>query len=302
MLDTVKLGYAFYVEGGSRALESREWGVGEWRKDGKLDVWAARELAGVRFTWRAYRGGWLSAEVSLPKLALGDNAELLTSWVDCRAALELVREVAETAVGERLPDLDRWTISRADPVWAWACDPTPYLAALRVAGIPGTQAQHYPGGIEWATAAGHRKRCRCYDKARQCGVHVALPLRLECQVTKLAKRSVKLPDGKRVGSTVGAWGAGTALGLVGGAMHDLGLDRPIPTLQGARVLLQAKHGRRTGETVFRALLTAHVQGGWGTLSSSRRTVQHYRQLLSEAGVGALAECELPALASPPIGP
>jgi len=260
------------------------------------DVWATFNDQGVRCAWSPpFR--WLSAEASLPYLVCGDNAVLLT-WDECRRGLQLLRERAGEALGVDLPDLDEWKVARADPVHAWGTDPTPYLSALRLARLPRTEPKLYDGSLAWVSRA-NRVQVRCYDKAREQGHPVDLPLRLERQVRRPNRYVVRDEGGNRVSSYLGAWDHNQVVSLVCAAMRDLGLDRPVPSPLAARGVLVEAYGQRKGLNLWRALLDAHTSGGWDMVDVSPRTRQRYQQDARDAGVrGVSLDGELPALDRP----
>jgi len=294
MLDTVTLGIGETGIPGAKGLQDQGWDFGTWRsaRDGSFNAWATFQLSGVALKYFAGHD-WISATCSLPKLLRGENASVLP-WDQCRAALECVVSEARNATGVRLPPLDTWVFSRVDPVWAWGVEPGPYLTALRTATLPRCDAVDYLGsGLAWRST-GKRVRARVYDKRRETGHDVDLPLRVEAEVRP--RKQVWRLGGVRVDGRVGAWDGATAAGIVEGVVHGLGLDRPIVSRLQARQVLIDTYGQRQGINTYRALLDALDCGGWHVLGQSPDTVRRHLRRLRQAGVSGVApEHELPAL-------
>ncbi len=295
MLDTVRLGVSCDVAIG--ALAGRGWACYERRKGEDWDVWAKTEgPGGARVSYMA-GVGWLACEVSLPELMLGDNA-LLLGWAGVQEGLERVRELSCDAVGVTLPVVGEWRLSRADSVWAWPVEPAYYVGALRWARLPRTEPRSYEGSVSWLTRSG-RIRGRGYDKRRETGRDVELPFRLERQ-TRPRKEVVRV-DGERFPVEVKELSEGQVLGLLGGTMHALGLDAPIPGPGDARRRLVETHGARRGRNLYRVLCEAVELGGWPSdvPASTRR---RYQAQLAAAGIRSLSwDGELPPLELPTGG-
>jgi len=256
------------------------------------DVWASCQFEDVRLH---FGGGirWLTAECSLPGIVSGDNAQLL-DWDGCKRGLDLMRAAACDAAAFSLPELRGWRVTRCDPVWAWAVDPTPYVGALRFARLPRTQARAYGSSVDWVTSQGHRVRCRFYDKGIEAGHDVELPARLERQV-RPRREVVRLPGGDRLGCDVDSLEASSVQGVLRGALTDLGLDKPIPSVLGLRGQLVEVHGRRRGLNLWRVLLEARAFGGWPG-DVNKPTLARWQRLLSQADIRAVSlDGELPAL-------
>jgi hypothetical protein len=292
MLDTVRLSVQV-PEVSSGDLLRRGWDVYTRTNavHGQGDVWAACVLDGVRL---GYMAGlrWLTAEASLPAVISGDNAELL-DWQGCQAGLDFMRGAAADAAGAKLPGLDDWRVTRADAVWAWPVNPSPYIAALRFSRLPRTQARGYETSVDWVTSQGHRIRCRFYDKSAEAGHRVQLPSRLERQVRP--RREVVRVQGERLGCGVQDLDAVAVRAVLEATMGELGLDKPIPTVLGVRERLIEAHGRRRGQNLFRVLLEARAFGGWPG-DVPKQTLRRYQRQLAEAGVKAVSlDAELPGL-------
>jgi hypothetical protein len=155
MLDTVRLTVGV-PEMSCGDLQRRGWDRTTCdNANGRFDVWSTCERDDVRLHFGdGFK--WLTAETSIPKLMTGDNANLL-SWDDCRRGMARVREVACDASGFGLPELDDWNVTRFDALWAWGVSPDAYIAALRFAKLPRTQARGYGvGGLgdAWAQDTG----------------------------------------------------------------------------------------------------------------------------------------------------
>lgn len=298
MLDTVTLGVGGVGVPGAAALSDRGWDyrTSKLAKNGKFNAWATTERQGVALKYGA-GFDWVSATASLPKLLRGVN-DVLLPWDECRAAVEMMVGVTADALGVALPPLDAWKLSRVDPVWAWAVDPAPYLLAVRLGTIPRCEsAVVYPDGVQWNTPK-KRTRVRMYDKARESKRDVDLPLRLEAQVRP--DKQVWRVGGARVGTAVSAWDARTALGIVGGVVHRLGLDKPVVTPLHARTVLIDAYGSRAGLNEWNAMMGALASGGWANVPQSADTINRHLRRLRNAGLSAVSPVgELPPLALPP---
>lgn len=299
MLDTVTVGIGGVGVPGASALQARGWDyhTSKAAEGGKFNAWATTQRAGVALKYGA-GFDWVSATASLPKLLRGVN-DVLLPWDECRAALEMMVGVTADALGVALPPLDAWKLSRVDPVWAWAVDPAPYLLAVRLGTIPRCDLAVYPGGVQWRTPKKHT-RVRVYDKRKESKRDVDLPFRVEAEV-RPGKKQVWW--GARVDASVGAWEARTALGIVGGVVHRLGLDRPVVTPLHARTVLIDAYGQRQGINTWRALLDALASGGWANVPQSADTINRHLRRLRNAGLSAVSPVgELPPLALPPSCP
>jgi hypothetical protein len=237
--------------------------------------------------------GWLTARASLPKV-LGKTNDVILSWGDTVKALAVVTgDVAAGAVGDRLPALPEWGLWRFDPVWAWACDPGPYLDALRIARLPRTQAVAEPGSVRWRSLRSGAIFGRFYDKSKEAGRAVELPARLERQVRP--KRQVVRVDGVRVGGKVGDLSEEVCIGAVKDLLRSFGLDRPIACVSGSRGILRGFYGIRKGDNLWRELLAFDACCGWPAGYSDGK-VRRIERDCRRAGIGALSpDGELPAL-------
>jgi len=291
MLDT--LGIGCEVEGLSvgRLLDAG-WDVHTVTNSQGGQVSAVIEYGGARLCYKA-GVAWLGIEASLPALLAGDNSVLLDA-AGCREGAVKLCELACTAVGCDLPALGDWKVSRFDPVWAWPCDPAPYIGALTVARLPRTEGVRYGSSVRWVTRTG-RVRARCYDKKEEQGRDVDLPLRLERQVRR--REVVRDAAGGEVGRRVDdVLADGVCVGIVRGAVAALGLDRPIPTLQATKRVLIEMYGRRRGLTAWAVLRDVIDCGGvWpGHFGVPRR--RQYEKLWRDAGVSVSSPVgELPPL-------
>jgi hypothetical protein len=296
MLDTIRLGTQ--VEGLTISeLRGRGWAYNERATAERSDVWMTlkAEPGDVRLSYLAHIG-WLSAEVSLPKLLLGDNAKLL-DWEECCASLALLHSLTQEATGAHIAPVADFRVSRLDAVWAWGVEPSLYVDALRWSKLPRTEPRSYGGSVSWLTMQGGRIRGRCYDKSLEVGAPVELPLRLERQTRP--RREVVRVRGRRLPGVVGELEAEDALGVVGDTMHALGLDAPVPGPQEARRLLVERYGARRGRNLYRALLEAQASGGCWPSDVPLRTRQRWEAELRRAGIRSLSwQGELPALELP----
>lgn len=295
MLDTIRMGCRCEV--GLDALAARGWNTtvrtqagGEW--DAYADLATAE---GVRL---AYLAGvsWLSAEVSLPGLLLGDNA-LLLDWPGCVQGFGRVQAAASEAVGASLPVATDWRASRLDAVWAWHAEPSLYVAALRWARLPRCEPRSYGGSVSWMTMQGGHTRGRAYDKRAEAGRDVELPFRLERQTRR---REVVKVHGERLPAVVGELQPGHVLGLVADTMQAVGLDGPIPGPLEARRRLVEVHGARRGRNLYRVLREVVDDfGGCWPSDVPATTRRRYQAQLAAAGIRSLAwQGELPGLALP----
>lgn len=237
---------------------------------------------------------WATVEASLPKLANGDNAGLL-GWDDVAAAAEIMVESVSEAARFSFPLAETWRMSRVDAVWAWAAVPGPYLSALALGTLPRCTSARYASGIRWALPAGGVV-ARGYDKAKEAGYDVALPLRIERQARP--NRHKVLVNGHQVGGPWATFDAEAARGMVRELVAGLGLDRPVLTPHAARARLVDVHGPRAGENVYRAMLAAREAGGWEGAGGSPQTRRRHQRLAAAAGVSTLYDVELPPLDVP----
>ena len=289
MLDTVRIG--LHVEGVTLGgLYKQGWRVGTVSDArGRSDAWASIEAGPVRLHYGA-GFAWLVAETSLPRLVLNDNSELLT-WEQVQVGLSQVHDIACGCVGLALPAVEGWKWSRLDAVWAWPCEPLPYIQALRFVRLPRTWPRRYESSIDYLTR-GRRVRLRLYDKSAEAGHDVVLRTRLERQV----RRREAL--GKRLGSQVADLSAILVRGLLSDALATLGLDEPVPSMLAARQSLIACHGKRRGYNLWCRLLDAVACGGWAS-DLRADTRRRYERQLRQAGVRALSlDGQLPALRVP----
>jgi hypothetical protein len=294
MIDTVRVSVP--VEGLTCGhLLRRGWDVHSVTGLRGTDLWASCDFEGVRLHFGA-GFSWMTAETSLPRLVKGDNA-LLLDWGDCQRGFDLVREAACDAAAVSLPEVTDWHLTRVDALWAWPVEPTPYIAALRFARLPRTQARAFgSNSVDWMTR-GRRIRARFYDKEAEVGATVDLPSRLERQA-RPRREVVRVGGGDRLGDRVGDLAAASVKGLLCDCMAELGLDKPIRSVLALRGPLVEAHGRRRGSNLFRALLEARACGAWPGYWS-RWTLAAYRRRLAEAGIRAFSlDGELPALAVP----
>jgi len=292
MLDTVAIGVQV---GGVKPgdLLARGWDVFTKTNDKGGDLWASCQLGGVRLAYMAGIG-WLGAEASLPSLKGVSNSQLLEPG-QCAEAVNMVRDVASAAVGMELPGLDEWTVSRFDPVWAWDRDPGAYVGALLMARLPRTEPVHYGSSVRWVTRS-NRVRARCYDKAKEQGHAVDLPLRLERQIRR---RETLRVDGQEVPRTVaGALTEQVCLGVIRESIMALGLDRPIPSIMATRRLLVDTYGR-AGKNAYSCLRDVFECGGVWPSDVSRWTKRKYERMYRDAGVSVVSPIgELPGLELP----
>lgn len=291
MLDTLKIGA--HVDGltAGKLIDAGWKGHVSFSKSESSDIWLERELGGVRLGYMC-GVGWLSGEVSLPKLLGRDNAELLTVS-ECREGASLLADVITASVGGSLEVLEPWSVSRFDAVWAWHVDASLYLGALGVSRLPRTQRVGYESGVRWVGTTGKNVKGRAYDKALEEKHAVDLPFRLELQVRR--KQTVKV-DGLKVGRGLDdVLSERVALGVVRGAVSDLGLDKPIPSRGATRALLVSKYGR-AGKTAWANLMLLLDCGGVWPSDVSRWTRRRCERLWRGAGVSAVSlEGELPPL-------
>lgn len=237
---------------------------------------------------------WAAVEVSLPKVLTGRN-DVLLSWGDVQTAAHLLVDSAADAARAVFPPVEEWRVNRIDAVWAWADEPTPYLAALGLGHLNRCTTTRYPSGVRWQLPRGGVV-ARGYDKAAEVGHPVDLPLRLEREA-RPKKHTVRV-DGQRVGGPWATFTDSTARGLVRELVHELALDRPVRTPAVARALLVQAHGPRAGENVYRALLAAREAGSWDGVGGSAATRRRARRMAREAGVSTLYDHELAPLDVP----
>lgn len=289
MLDTVTIGA--HVEGlRAGALLDRGWAVHSTVSQTGGNLWASTELGGVRLAFMSGIG-WLSGEVSLPKLLDRDNAELL-SPSECREAVGLLCNVIESSAGG-VSRLDDWSVSRFDAVWAWPVDASLYLGALAVARLPRTERVGYESGVRWV-GGGNRVKGRAYDKGLEERRDVDLPFRLELQVRRKQKLRV---DGLEVGRSLeDILNERVCLGVVAKAASDLGLDKPIPSMAATRAVLVSKYGTTAGRAAWAVLRDVWEAGGVWPSDVKPWTRRRVERRWREAGVSAVSpEGELPPL-------
>jgi len=296
MLDTVGLTCAVETRVDPMGLEARGWTVHTVSnaKDG-VSVWASlhcRAAGDARLRYFA-NAGQLALEVSLPKLVMGDNASLL-SWPACAAGLVRSGELAGDVLGAVLPPIESWQVFRLDPVWAWACDPGPYLAALHLGRLRGSQVAQEAGSVRWRSLRSGSIFARLYDKSQEQGHAVGLPTRFERQL-RPGKQVIKV-DGERIGRTVGDLNESDLLTILKDGAAQVGLSEPVRGVSAARSVLVSELGRRAGVNLFRVLLEARELGGFAS-DIAPDTRRKYEGQLKRAGVGMLSldDAELPGL-------
>jgi len=296
MLDTLTVSCP--IEGvTAEDLEHRGWDLHISRLRRGDDVRELRTAtlaaeSGVRLAYFE-QVGWLRVEASLPRVATGRNDGLL-SWPECSDTLSrLTAELAPECVQSRLPPLDRWKLCRLDPVWAWPVDPGPYLAALHLARLRGSQPVSENGSVRWRSVRSGSIWCRLYDKSKEQGRQVDLPTRFERQL-RVNKRKVKAA-GREVSRNVAELTEDTCLTLLREGVAAVGLDRPVKTVAALRGQLVDALGRRAGRNVYRVLLEVQAEGCWPyDLAPSTR--RKYERQLEQAGVGMVSLTgELPGL-------
>jgi len=277
-------------------LEGRGWTIHTVsnRKDG-LSVFASLQCqaaGGARLRYFA-NAGQLALEVSLPKLVMGDNAALL-DWPGCGAGLVRVGELAGDALGADVPAIDEWQAYRLDAVWAWACEPGPYLAALHLGRLRGSHTIQEPGSVRWRSLRSGRILGRLYDKAHEQGHSVNLPTRFEVQL-RPGKQVVKV-DGERMGRKVADLNETDLLSILRERAKQVGLSEPVRGLSALRSVLIGELGRRAGANLFRVLLECRELGSFAS-DIPAHTRRKYESQLRAAGVGmvSLDGAELPAL-------
>jgi hypothetical protein len=296
MIDTV--GLSCQVDGiHVDDLERRGWDTSTSRihKDGEVQehvkAWANLDNGAALEYFDSV--GVLTARASLPKV-LGHTNDVILSWPDTVKALFVVTgSLASEWVGQHLPALDTWGLWRVDPVWAWPCDPAPYLDALRMARLARTQTVCEPGSVRWRSLQSGAIFGRMYDKSKEAGHTVPLPCRLERQVRP--KRQTVRVDGDRVGGQVGDLSEGVCLGVIGDTLTRLGLDRPIPSVMASRAVLRGTYPKRKADNLWRELLTFRECSGWPA-DYTRGKVRRIERDCRNAGIGALSlDGTLPAL-------
>lgn len=294
MLDTVSVGVT--IEGLRLGdIASRGWKIRSETDfvTGKGTNMAYCEVGGVRMFFLA-GVRWLGCEASLPKMLNDDNAALIGP-TDCARAIALIREVACATAGRELPPLTDWKVSRFDACWAWPSEPSAYIAALSVARLPRTEPKRFEGSVSWVTT-GNRTKGRCYDKARERGHLVELPLRLERQVMR--REPIHL-NGVKIGRGVGeVLNERVCLGVIREAVKALGLDKPIPSFHATKDRLMAELGHRGGWIAYGVLRDVLESGGWPSYYS-KQSRRDYERKWRRAGVSVVSPMgELPPLEVP----
>ena len=271
------------------SLEASGWGVRVTRthKGDEIDEKVKAFLTldnGAVFEYLA-SVGWLTVRASLPRV-LGHDNDVVLSWNDTAKALAVVTgDLGCHVVGQRLPALEKWGVWRFDPVWAWPCDPAPYIDALRIARLPRTQAVCEPGSVRWRSLRSGAIFGRFYDKSREAGRVVPLPSRFELQMRP--KRQVIRVAGDRLRGDVSDLSEATCRGAVKESVQLLGLDRPIPSVAASRAVLTGFWGPRKGGNLWRELLAFSACGGWPADYSDHKTRRIERDL-REARIVALS--------------
>jgi len=278
-------------------LESRGWDVrlSRFHRDGQI---VERTKAFVTLenhaTLEYFDGiGWLCVRASLPKV-LGLPNDVILSWFDTVKALGVVvGELAPEMTGDRLSPLDEWGLWRFDPVWAWPCDPGPYMDALRIARLARTQTVCEPGSVRWRSLRSGAIYGRFYDKSKEQGRVVRLPARLERQVRP--KRQTVRIGGDRIGGKVSDLSESVCLGVLASTLRRFGLDRPVPSVMASKRILCEVYGGRKGGNLWQELLTFSVCGGWPSDYSDAK-MRRVERDCRRAGIGALSpDGELPPL-------
>lgn len=292
MLDTLALG-CHLDDVRTGALVERGWTVGTTvsPQGFTCKLWLDTGLARLTF----FAGiGWLMVEGSLPKIVHGDNAVVLDAD-ECREGARAMWALAGDAARCDLPDLDKCLVSRFDPVAAWACDPAPYIGALVATRLPHTIPVNYGASVRWVTRSG-RVRARCYDKAKEQGHGVGLPLRLERQVRGRKAETVRV-EGKEIGRTVDeVLSPKVCRSVLAETLRIIGLDRPVRSVMASRRVLLDRFGSRSGLTAWAVLRDVLECGGVWSSDISEWRRRKYERMWADAGVRATSPIgELPAL-------
>ena len=296
MIDTV--GVSCPVDGlDIEELEGRGWSTRTTRTRRGDEVFETVKAFvsrddGVVFEWFA-DAHWLTVRASLPRVLGFANDRVLT-WPETRRALAvLTGEVGSQMTGRALPELSTWGLWRCDPVHAWPIEPGPYLDALRLARLEHSQAICEPGSVRWRSLRSGAIFGRAYDKAREAGHRVELPLRLELQLRP--KSRIVRVRGEQMGGAVSGLTEDVCKSVLRETLSRLGLDRPIVSVSGARSVLVAYWGPRKGGGLWRELLAFEACGGWPSDYTTGK-VRRLERDLRAAGIGALSSSgELPAL-------
>lgn len=293
MLDTVRLS-AVVPRVAERELLRRGWTLHvSTSPQGEVNARAVWGEEGDPLRLSVLLGvGWLSVECSVPRLVFGDNAAVISSESDMRRGVAMMQSRASDLFGAS--PVSDWRVVRVDPVWAWPCDPAPYIAALRWARLPRTSPVLFSEGLQWRTKAAVVGRL--YDKSVEAGRSVELPLRLERQLRP--RRQVVRVNGKRLGVGVEeciSWRV--CREVLADALHGLGLDAGVPARRTAWERLQERYGARRASTLLGWLVRREVSGL--VPKGDPRTVRRIEAELRAAGVTAIAEsADLPPLRLP----
>jgi hypothetical protein len=229
--------------------------------------------------------GWLTVRGSLPRV-LGFTNDVVLSWSDTvRALAVMTGDISSEMTGERLPWLDRWSLWRLDACWGWPCDPGPYIDALRIVRLRGTQSVAEPGSVRWRSLRSNSIFGRFYNKSKEQGRDVPLPSRLELQLRP--HRQVIRVDGDRIGGKVADLSEHVCKTVLRDTLRRFRLDAPIPSVMASKGVLVRAYGSRKGGNLWRELLAFSTCGGWPSDYSHKKICRIERECRG-AGIGALS--------------
>lgn len=252
------------------------------------------EEVSPRLTW--YESGYLTAEVSLPKLLNGQNVELIHQ-VDLPEAFEKVGDFVGSKADVDV-DMSSWALSRCDFCYCWKVDDLlpHYLQALSRLHL----SRHNRQSVDGSSLTFHSKanKLLLYDKHKESKLDIAKGvLRAEVAIRDthyLAKKWLKTE--RTAGAMLTDDGSKQVLEYF---LDRLGLaDAPIlPELAYRDALVHQFGVKMAGDLLLFSWLYEQYSSGLVGWLYPRRTYYHYRKQLKDAGLLTFckADTSLPAL-------
>lgn len=247
-----------------------------------------------RLSW--YDSGYVAAEVSLPKMAFGENVTLLYQR-DLPGVYKRASEYVSDSIGVAA-DVATWNLSRCDYCYCWQVDEDLplYLSAIGRLHLSRHKRRAMADSCDFYSGANVVK---FYDKHFESGLDAAEGvLRLEATVRSVRYMAERWLARNRTAKDL--LRDECAVKVLSYFMGRLGMtDKPIRSRSGALQELVAEFGVREAERLwlFAELLSLLGSGAKGLYSE--RTFYRRRRQLKDAGLlawhGGDGGIELPPL-------
>lgn len=245
----------------------------------------------IRTTYRP-NAGVVSVEVSLPKLASGQNASVLTPSEHDQTLATLSEYVSQFS---KRP-LASWRVQRVDYAITWELGDLldAYLAAVKECALTGAYERVlYPRGVMWKSRT---RSVMFYDKGEEMGDKALRLLRFEVSSRGAIIDHVAgawLGVDRTCGDLVTPWAADA---MIVRFLVMLGLDRPVLANDELSRFRAAFGSRWPQARSYRDVIVeaggAARAAAWGV---PRSTYYKYKAELERAGLMNIAKEALPAL-------